>query len=677
MEVKVIKANESQDGVVSRRKIERLRVAAYCRVSTDDEDQAKSYSSMVRYYTDYIKENKNWIFAGVYADEAATGTKDNREGFQSLIQDCMSGDIDLILTKSIARFARNTLDTIKYVRLLKEKNIAVYFEAEKINTLKDGEFLLTILGSVAQQEVVNTSANVKKGLKVKMVRGEIIGFNRCLGYDYNGQTKELTIKEDEAAIVRYIFDRYVSGAGSTVIAKELNEQGITTIHGNEWASASVIGVIKNEKYIGDLLQGKTFTQDPISKRRLKNYGEEDRFLIKNHHEAIISEEVYKKAQEIRNGRSTGLRKVEVGKREKFSRQYAFSCMLECAFCGDNLSRRSWHSGTKNQKTVWQCVTATKKGKVECPDSKGIWEKVIEDAFVESYKMLCRDNTDVLEEFICRVEKALKENSAKEMQVKLQKQLSALKGKRKKLLDNLLDGVVEKELYEESDLRFVEQIADIKNQLEQLEEKREDKESLEKRLKSFRRALQKNEILEEFDREIFESMIEKVVIGGYDDEGKKDPYRITFVYKTGFRNCIKNAKKKVAPENMQQQKECVTTEVSRSKNCVPPQKSTHTETIVSLSKGEINSKKVKVEISLEDMDLADLGNGATYSQIKEYVKEQTGLTVSSLNIAQVKQKCGIIERENYNKAKSENVKQPKCTQEKEQAIMDAFKHFGMV
>ena len=184
MEVEVIKANNPFDESAKIRKTDRLRVAAYCRVSTDDEDQIKSYNSMVKYYTELIKNNNQWVFAGVYADKAITGTKvDKREDFQRLIQDCMDGKIDMVIAKSLPRFARNTLDTLKYVRMLKEKGIAVYFEVEKINTMKDGEFLMTILSSVAQQEVENTSAYVKKGLKMKMKRGELVGFQGCLGYD--------------------------------------------------------------------------------------------------------------------------------------------------------------------------------------------------------------------------------------------------------------------------------------------------------------------------------------------------------------------------------------------------------------------------------------------------------------------------------------------------------------
>ena len=210
---------------------------------------------------------------------------------------------------------------------------------------------MTRLSSVAQQEVENTSAYVKKGLKMKMKRGELVGFQGCLGYDYDVATKSLSINEDGAEVVRYIFDRYVAGAGSTMIARELNEQGIMTIKGNKWTSSSVMGIINNEKYKGDILMGKTFTVDPISKRRLENLGEEDRFYIKNHHEPIISEETFARAQEIRTRRNGGKKTATPGKREKFSRQYAFSCMLECGFCGASLSRRSWHSSSKYQKTI--------------------------------------------------------------------------------------------------------------------------------------------------------------------------------------------------------------------------------------------------------------------------------------------------------------------------------------
>ena len=434
MEIELIKANEFSENS-ARKRAERLRVAAYCRVSTDDEDQIKSYNSMVRYYTDLIQNNKDWIFVGVYADKAITGTKiDKRDEFQRIIQDCMDGKIDMIIAKSIPRFARNTLDTLKYVRMLKERNIAVYFEVEKINTLKDGEFLITILSSVAQQEVENISANVKKGLKMKMQRGELVGFQGCLGYDYNPADKTITINEEEAAVVRYIFQRYTEGAGGSVIAKELENLGYKTKRCSpKWADSTVIGIIKNEKYKGDILLGKTFTVDPISKRRLYNFGEEDQFYIREHHEPIISEEVFEAAQEILRRRAKPRSLNVDGKREKFSRKYAFSCMIECGFCGGTLTRRSWHSSSQYNKAIWQCVVSTKKGKKFCPESKGVDERTIERAFVESYRLLCQNNKDVLDEFMKRTEETLSESNAGKRLAKAERDIHALEVKKNKLV----------------------------------------------------------------------------------------------------------------------------------------------------------------------------------------------------------------------------------------------------
>ena len=550
MNVEVIKANSQFDNSSAVQRKNRLRVAAYCRVSTNDEDQIKSYNSMVKYYTDLIKKNPDWEFVEVYADKATTGTKaETRENFQRLIADCMLGKIDLVVAKSLSRFARNTLDTLKYVRQLREKNVAIYFEVEKINTIKDGEFLLTILSSVAQQEVENTSAYVKKGLKMKMKRGELVGFQGCLGYDYDPQTKTLSVNEKGAETVKYMFERYVAGAGSTMIARELNEKGIMTLKGNPWTSSSVMGVINNEKYTGDILLGKTFTVDPISKRRLENLGEEDRFFIKDHHQAIISHDTFEKAQEIRNKRNGGRKHhVEIGKREKYSRQFAFSSMLECGFCGASLSRRRWHSSSKYKKTIWQCCTSTKQGKRYCPDSKGIPEEVIEEAFIESYRLLCTDNKDVMNEFLKRVEKTLGDDTVKKNLEKARKDASLYVSKRKKLLDKYVEGGIEKDVYETTDIEYQQKLSDANAQIEYYEGELYDENNLRRRIESFKKALSENKILEEFDREVFESIVEKVIVGGIDDDGNKDPYKITFIYKTGFKDSIDNAKAKFGTKN---------------------------------------------------------------------------------------------------------------------------------
>ena len=266
-------------------------------------------------------------------------------------------------------------------------------------------------------------------------------------------------------------------------------------------------------------------------------------IPRDHHQPIVSEETFARAQEIRERRNGGRKSPTPGKREKYSRQYAFSCMLECGFCGSSLSRRRWHSNSKYKKTIWQCVTSTKSGKRYCPDSKGIPEQVIEEAFVESYKMLCSDNKDILEEFISRVEKTLSEDTARDKLMKYQKSADNLQSKRKTLLEKYLEGVVSQDIYEETDVGYERKLSNIRANIEMLEQQMEDEVSLKRRVEDFKKALSQNEVLQEFDRGIFESIIEKVIVGGYDEDGNKDPYKITFIYKTGFRNEVRNAKER--------------------------------------------------------------------------------------------------------------------------------------
>jgi len=550
-EVEVIKAKNTLPKQTRGKMIERQRVAAYCRVSTDSEDQLSSYKSQKAYYTDLIKKNKEWVFVDIYADEAITGTQvTKREDFQRMINDCMNGEIDTVITKSISRFARNTLDTLKYVRMLKEKNIAVFFEDEKINTLTmDGELLLVVLSSVAQQEVENISANVKKGLKMKMKRGELVGFQGCLGYDYHPEDKTITVNEKEAEIVRYLFNRYIEGAGGYVIGRELENLGYKTKYGSStWAQSTIIGIIKNEKYKGDLLLGKTFTVDPISKRRLENMGEEDQFYIREHHEPIISEEVFEKAQEILNRRNKNRGKIGDGKREKYSRKYAFSCMLECGFCGSTLSRRNWHSSSEYSKVIWQCVTATKKGKKYCPDSKGIPEKAIEDAFIESYRLLCDSNKDVLDEFLQRMDDTLSSSTVNKQLVKIDKDIETMERKKSKLVDMRLEDTIDKDTYETKYAAMTEKQEQLLKEREKLQETATNEKDIKRRLREFKKTLEQNEVLDEFDRYVFESIVEKVIVGGIDEDGNKDPAQLTFVYKTGLKNNIDGDKFKPLRKN---------------------------------------------------------------------------------------------------------------------------------
>ena len=370
----------------------------------------------------------------------------------------------------------------------------------------------------------------------------ILGFQGCLGYDYHKDTKSISVNEKEAEIVRYIFNRYIEGAGCTVIANELENLGYKTKYGSSrWVQSTVIGIIKNEKYKGDLLLGKTFTVDPISKRRLENFGEEDKFYIRDHHEAIISEEIFEEAQKILAKRNVNRGVHQEGqKRNKFSRKYAFSCMIKCGFCGGTLSRRNWHSSSAYTKTIWHCVTATKHGKKNCPHCKGIPEEVIENAFVKSYQLLCSDQHEVVSEFLQKVEDILKDDASLKRLPKIEKEMTDLQRRKEKLLDLRLDNNIDRDIYDKKNQELSEQLKKLQAEQLQLVELSKNQESTKTRIREFRKNLNSGELLESFDRVVFESVVERIIIGGYNDEGVEDPLKITFVYKTGIHSNL-NAK----------------------------------------------------------------------------------------------------------------------------------------
>ena len=535
MEIQVIEKTNGRINRVTGTTIkERLRVCAYCRVSTDNEEQLNSYQSQLKYYDEKINNKSEWQFAGIYADEAISGTLDyKRTDFMRMIADCMEGKIDMILTKSISRFARNTLDTLKYVRMLKEKNVAILFEEENLNTLTSaGELMLTVLSAMAQQESENISSHVLLGLKMKKDRGELIGYNGCYGYNYNLETKEITVNEQETEIVRYMFERYVEGVGSSTIAKELTAKGIKTPKGNtKWCESTIRGILKNEKYIGDVLMGKTFTIDPISHKRLSNLGEVDKHYLKEHHEAIISKEIFNRVQEIRTKRA-GNR--ETGRRNNnYSKKYPFSSKLYCGFCGSLLTRRNWNAKRNCSKAVWQCIKRAKHGKEECPHCKAIAEEILEDCFVQGYRILCNDNKKVIETFLEKIENVLKENTTETIVNKLENNKEKINKKLDNLLELNLEGRINKEQYT---LKFDElntELIKIENKIQSFLKETNRTESIKLRLNKFKEM----EIMSKFDKDVFECLIDKVIIGETKEDGTINPYTIRFICKNGTEiNC---------------------------------------------------------------------------------------------------------------------------------------------
>lgn len=523
---------------------DRIRVAAYCRVSTDGDEQLGSFASQKTYYEEKIRSNTQWVLAGIFADEAITGTKvDKRDEFQEMIQKCINGEIDMILTKSISRFSRNTQDTIKYVRMLRDKHIAVLFEKENINTLDmQGELLLTIMSSLAQQEVESLSSNVKMGLKMKMKRGELVGFNGCYGYDYHKEDKTITVNEKEAEVVRFMYDMYLQGYGTSTIAKRLVELGIKNKRGEvSWHTHGVMGIIKNEKYKGDVILGKTFTVDPISKRRLDNMGEEQKYYIKNHHEPIVSEEVWEKAKEIRLQRNRMPTNAVTGNRERYTKQYAFSSMLECAYCGHKLSRRTRNQTSKTVKPVWQCMNATKNGIKYCPHCKAIDERIIEGAFLDAMHLLADNYDDVLDYVLNTIEEVLNDETEFRRVQQIDKDINSINSKKSRLTDLLIDGRIKQEDYDSKNISFDRKLHRLTEEKAYLEENIGKQKQVSKRMTELRMTLEMENALDEFDRMVFENITEKVMVGGYDEDGNPKPYKLTFIFKSDQNLQVQDAK----------------------------------------------------------------------------------------------------------------------------------------
>jgi len=375
-----------------------LKVAAYCRVSTDDEDQLNSYHTQKNYYTELIKKNPKWRFAGIYADEGITGTMvKKRDDFLRMIQDCEKGKIDLILIKSVSRYARNIVDCISYIRKLKALGIGIYFEEQNINSLtEDSEVYIGIYGVLAQSESENISANVKWGISKRMQNGTYACRIHLLGYRRDKTTKEIFIVPEEAEVVKTIFQLYLQGLSLDQIKKHLESEGIKTVNGkSDWDKSGLKAILTNEKYVGDIIYQKTYREDCISKKTRINRGEVDRYLVTDNHPAIIDRETFRLVKKEMAKRSSKRRTssnaiTELG---KYSGKYALSELMYCDVCGSPYRRKTWtRKGVK--KIYWRCLNHVENGNSACPQSKGIEEGVLHQAICRGLTKCIPDTGDV-------------------------------------------------------------------------------------------------------------------------------------------------------------------------------------------------------------------------------------------------------------------------------------------
>lgn len=355
-----------------------LKVAAYCRVSTDAEDQVNSLQNQKVYFNDYIRGNKDWKLVDIYADEGISGTQaKKRPEFMRMIKDAENRTIDLILTKEISRFARNTVDSLQYTRRLKSIGIGVIFINDNIDTLDaDAELRLTIMSSIAQEEVRKTSDRVKWGQKRRMEQGVVFGNGVYGFYLNNGQ---LSINDDEAKVVRLIYHKFLTeGKGTHIIARELREEGHQSKKKKEWSSVNIINIVRNEKYCGDLLQKKEYTPNYLDHRKIKNSGVEDKVYIKDHHEAIIDRDIWKKAQMELKRRLPSKEIVQ-----RYSNRYWCSGKVKCGYCNSRFIQKT----NQRKYGIYRYLVCHSQSKHGSPKTDQYGNKVGCDNVNVNYKTL--------------------------------------------------------------------------------------------------------------------------------------------------------------------------------------------------------------------------------------------------------------------------------------------------
>ena len=387
-----IPATISKTTAVPLGEIRKRRVAAYARVSTDHEDQVSSYEAQVDYYTRYIKSRSDWEFVGVFADSGKSGVSYNgRDGFKSMIDAALNGQIDLIITKSVSRFARNTVDSLTTIRKLKEHHVECMFEKENISTFDEKcEILLTILSSLAQEESRSISENCTWGQRKRFQDGKVsVPFSRFLGYD-RGENGELVVNEEQAKTVRRIYGLFIKGYTTNAIARILTDDGIPSPGGKPtWHGSVVKSILTNEKFRGDALLQKVYTVSFLTKEKRKNTGQVPQYYVEGDHEAIIDPATFDLVQAMMEQRAD--RKMQ------YAGTGVFAAKIICSCCGGIYGSKVWHSGTKYRSDVWRCNNKYKKKQTQCT-TPTLKEKYLKELFVRAYNEMFKDKDSIIKDF---------------------------------------------------------------------------------------------------------------------------------------------------------------------------------------------------------------------------------------------------------------------------------------
>ena len=530
------------------------RVAAYCRVSTDNEDQANSFESQQRYFRQYIERNPDWELYAIFADEGISGTNTKkRKEFNRMIECAKNGDFDLIITKEISRFARNTLDSIFYTRDLKKHGVGVIFLNDNINTLDgDAELRLAIMSSIAQEESRKTSERVKWGQKRQMEQGVVFG-RSMLGYDV--KDGKMTINEEGAKIVRLIFHKFVDeGKGTHVIARELREEGIEPMRVKEWQNTVILRVIRNEKYCGDLVQKKTFTPDFLSHEKKYNRGQEEFVIIKDHHEPIISRELFDKANRILDAKSLS----QEGK-AKHSNRYPFSGKIKCGRCGASYVARYKTRKDGSRYKAWRCYEAANHGRPhidKAGNQVGCSGESIrnEDAIYLLY-LVCRElkinRQKVVDNLTKTIDAVMQIDLTGTSTSALSEKIEEAKKKRTGLIDLYTSGDIDKTEFTALRAKYDEDIEKLKSMAEGIEQQQTMILKQKELMEDIKNAI--NELINgiQYEDEYYTQILDKMVINDknhIDVYLKMLPHKWSFTVAKGVTGALETLKKAEASEN---------------------------------------------------------------------------------------------------------------------------------
>lgn len=493
-----------------------LRVAAYCRVSTDSEEQLSSYENQLAYYTEKIMNEPGWTMAGVFADEGITGTSTGRrKEFLRMIRQCRQGKIDMILAKSVSRFARNTVDTLNFTRELRGLGIPVIFEEQNINSIyPESEFLITLHGAFAQAESESTSSRVSWGKRQAMRSGHVtINYKNLLGYEKGSDGKPAIVPE-QAETVRFIYDRYLAGDSIREIKSTLEAQGVPTVSGKEvWMGSHIRSILTNEKYCGDVLLQKTFIQDCISKKVIPNTGQLPKYLIQNHHEGIVSREIFDAVQlemARRSAKAGATRKSTPTGRGKYSGKHVLSNLLFCGECGTAYRRCVWtQRGVK--RPVWRCVSRLDYGKKFCTHSPTLDEEPLQQAILAAVNAVMLDRDTLARQLAAVMEWELAPVLGERMSLAdIDRALEELGSQFNSLLAEASANPAED--YTERFRELSESTAQLREQKARLEDACQEQGRVQKRLLAVSAAMEHmTAALTEWDEEIIHQLLEKVTV----------------------------------------------------------------------------------------------------------------------------------------------------------------------